>query len=88
MSLLLGHSGVSILWRKTEVRLCGFLQLMHSMRDGDFEVQLQQSLEWILKGAIIQLSPGGTKQAESVDAKLNTWTGCSLPGPANIHTTD
>lgn len=53
---------------------------------------LKWSLHWslvcILKGAIIQLSPGGTKQTNSVDAKLNTWTAWSLPGPANIHTTD
>ena len=39
VSLLLGHSWDSTLWRKTGVYSCGFSKLMHSMRDGDFEVK-------------------------------------------------
>lgn len=39
MSLLIGHSGDSILWSKTEGHLLGFFLLIHSVRDGDFEVK-------------------------------------------------
>lgn len=51
VSLLLGHSGDSILWSKTEVNLCGFLQLIHSMRDRDFEVKFALEFSMHFKGS-------------------------------------
>lgn len=50
-SLLLGHSGDSILWSKTEVHLCGFLQLIHCMRDGDFEVKFAPEFRMGFRGS-------------------------------------
>lgn len=57
VSLLLGHSGDSILWSKTEVHLCGFLQLIHGMRDGDFEVKFALEFRMGFKGSHNLASP-------------------------------
>ncbi len=81
-SLLLGHSGVSFLWSRTEVHLCGFLKLIRSVRDGDFEVKFALRFRMGFKGSNNLVFSGGTKQTDSVDAKPNTWTQCTLPGPA------
>lgn len=48
------------------------------------KLSLPRSSEWVLRGAIIQLAPGGIKQ--TVDAKLNTST--ERAGPANVQRND